>query len=283
MRRAALGVAALLLAGAVATGCSHDSQAASKTLVEGKRVDAAVTAALTGQRVSMMLPSGQANFVVTKPTARVDAARTDGSHDLVAAPGSELVGISWDLDLGIYPDYVNEVIAAPSEVMGRPKQVRVTLRAGDVSVGIPVGDMIATSEHPATPSWVAVPSGAPLQLAVTYDGLTQTADPSTGTVHAGPAKAFDRGLPWLHGDYYAVGYAYVKGGGWAGGGKTWIVVKEAEKGLTLDGVRGVSFHSSDEMTAVTAFLVKPKARMQLRWTTKSGRAKHETIDGTVSW
>lgn len=283
MRGVPLGLAALLLAGAAATGCSHDAPPAPKTLAEGTRVVGAVTAALTGPRVSVMLPSGQANFVVTKPTARVDAARADGSHDLVAASGSELVGIAWDLDLGVYPDYVNGVIAAPSDVMGRPKQVRVTLHAGDVSVDIPVGDMIATSEKPATPSWVAVPRGAPLRLAVTYDGLTQTADPSTGTVDAGPAKAFDRGLPWLHSGDYAVGYPYVKGGGWAGGGRTWIVVEGAAKGSTLDGARGVSFHSSDEMTAVTAFLVKPQDRMLLRWTTKSGRAEHRTIDGTVSW
>lgn len=283
--RGIVGAALAAALGLVAAGCGDDArQGVTVTLAKGHRADAAITAALTGDRVQVMLPSGRANFTVTKPRQRVPAEQADGRHDLVAADGTQLVGVSWSLDLGVYPNDLNTSIAAPADVMGRPKTVGLVIRAGGISVKIPIGDMVPDESHLSRPSWIAIPRGADPTLEVTYDGLTQSADPRAGTVAAGPAAALQSGLPWKHGEpAYAAGYPYLAGRGWAHGDRTWILVDTGTPGVTLDGVRGVRRHSDNaDSFHVTCFLVRPRKHMELRWTSAKGRVHHDWIDATVT-
>jgi hypothetical protein len=260
--RVVAGIAALAIMAATA-GCSgsatlrarHASTAGGTAVV-----NASYTAALTGRRVTLMVPSGRVDLTLTAPLRTVPAEQVERAAPLRAAKGRALVGVSWQLQRAGYTDTPNRQLTEPSAVFGEPQPVRLWLVTDGTRHAIPdVTTLGYPGNRPRTAVWVSVPTGVHAwQFQLDYDGVTQTVDTTSGKVEAGRAAALYRALPLDSRDtchlagrnvltsclvYFAVGYPYVTGAGWAPSGKTWALVE-----IVLES----NFHGAGSVTVAGA-------------------------------
>lgn len=269
MHRLVVGVVLLAVTGSAAACTSSASSLRARdpaTATSTQIVAASYTAVLAGKRVSLTIPSGRVDLVLTTPRSTVAAENVKGAAPLVAAKGAALVGVSWVLQRAAYPDSPNRQLAEPSAIFGDPQPVQLWLVTDGTRRAIPdVDDLTSPAERPNTAVWMSVPVGVRTwQFQLGYDGVTQTVDARTGKVVAGRAAALYRPLPLnargtctLAGSRvltscltdYAVGYPYVTGGGWAPPGKTWLLLQ-----ITLDS----DFHGAQQVTVAGA---KPQAEI----------------------
>jgi hypothetical protein len=243
--RIRLLVACLLTASAL-SACSDD---ASSTLA-GEVVPGRPSLEIVGDFGYVLLPSGRIDVVVGEAVGGVVAAdEASDDHDHHPPDGG-----SW-IPVHVFHDPYGD-LGVPLGVIGgspQPAQVALVVDGTTVSLGAPyrvVGEE-GTAASGLDNVWVAV-DGRPdeiesVQVAVTYDGLTQTLDPGAGTREAGAAEplyageptelpaqcdgsGFDRGRLRVDAAC-AIGPAqrtpYLPGSGWAADGGSWLVVGAA--------------------------------------------------------
>jgi hypothetical protein len=244
--RLVIGVlaAALVASSTACTGAASTLHARkSSTVKSGQFVDASTTAAVPGKHVSLMLPSGRADLTLTTPTATVPAERVERAAPLMAARGTVLVGVGWQLQRAAYPDSPNRQLTEPVAIFGEPQAVRLWLVTDGTRREIPhVGTLGEPVGRPSNAVWLGVPAGGRAwSFQIEYDGLIQTVDARTAEVTPSLAAPLYRDLPLdasgtcqLGGGEdvltscltkYAVGYPYVGGAGWAPAGRTWVLLQ----------------------------------------------------------
>jgi hypothetical protein len=265
-------LAACLLAAVALVACSDDAS----VTVAGEVVPGRPSLEIVGDFGYVLLPTGRVDVVVGEPVSRVvsaDEASDDLDHE---APE----GGSW-IPVHVFHDPFGD-LGVPVSLTGgapQPAGVALVIDGTTVNLGAPyrvVGES-GTADSGLDNVWVAVGERPDevesVQVAVTYDGLTQTLDPRTGEREAGPAgplyDAQAEELPALcdpHGFDRAglrldVSCAitpaqrtpYLPGAGWAEEGRAWLVIGTAvsvdrvfagrmsygvetiEPGMTVDG------------------------------------------------
>lgn len=282
------------------TACAGDDPV---PVAAGDVIPASSTAPVAGEPVYVMLPSGRAAVTVSEPTDEVPAAATSDGRELAAADGTVLVGVSWSLDRGAYPDNINLQVVSPDDVFGQPAPVAMRLVADGTPYDVPdVGTLAEpVDERTGTAAWVAVPEGAETwELEVEYDGLTQTVDLGTGDIAPSAADPLYRDLPGestracdISGAYFAsclvysgVGYPYSSTAGWAAEGRSFAVVsvslgEDTPTDLTLAGGRPVQQLAEQTFTTVV-FSVSSGRTLALRGRTTRPSGASADIRGTVA-
>jgi hypothetical protein len=250
-------LAACLLVAAVLTSvlaaCSDDVS----STVAGEVVPGRPSLGIVGDFGYVLLPTGRIDVVVGEAVSRVvraDEASDDLDHE---TPD----GGSW-IPVHVAHDPFGEM-GVPVGLTGgspQPAAVALVIDGETVNLGAPyrvVGEQ-GTADSGLDNVWVAVGERPDeiesVQVAVTYDGLTQTLDPRSGDREAGAAEplyvreadeltatcdpqAFSRARLSLEGSC-AIGPAqrtpYLPGAGWADEGRSWLVVGAA---VVVDSVR----------------------------------------------
>jgi hypothetical protein len=233
--------------------CSDDASAT----VAGEVVPGRASLEIVGDFGYLLVPTGRIDVVVGEAVTRAvnaDEANDDQDHE---APD----GGSW-IPVHVFHDPFGD-LGVPVEVTGgspQPAQVALVVDGTTVHLGAPyrVAGEQGTVDSGLDNVWVAVGQRPDeiesLQVAVTYDGLTQTLDPRTRAREAGAADplydsepaqltttcdpaGFDSGRARLDGSC-AIGPAqrtpYLPGAGWADEGRSWLVVGAA---VSVDRVR----------------------------------------------
>ncbi|WP_157571622.1 hypothetical protein [Nocardioides alkalitolerans] len=245
--RAVAAVAVALLA-AGTSACSP-----SAGVADGDTVAPAVTALVEGTTTRVMLPAGALDLTVGEPRDEVPAHQTATGETVAAPDGDVVLGVGWRLqptfadngaNFGTPGTYYDDATARTAE------RLRVRLRVGDETREVPVvagpddGRELAVTGA----AWLVVPAeGADAgTIEVEYDGLVQTLDLASGELDADvaaplyapyalptrvacPTGELDPGLAGvLEVDAGCTAQLlplpYVEGLGWAGAGRTWVVV-----------------------------------------------------------
>jgi hypothetical protein len=241
--------------GAALTACGDQGSATSA----GEVVVGHASDAVTGDSTFVLLPTGRIDLTVGDPTEKLTEEQVG---DVRRAPdGGGFLPVSWAHD----PFGESGV---PIGVIGaEPQEAQVTLVAGQTraDLGSPyrvVGDT-GTADTGVSTMYVAVDQGpdevGDVSFEVTYDGLTQTVSPSTGTRDAGvAAPLYDEPTIGVEAPCTSEGFAtpqvqpdiscvvnapqrtpYLPGHGWAEEGRTFVLVSAF---FTVDSVvvRGTS-------------------------------------------
>ncbi len=248
-RRVAGAVAGTVLAaslGASLTACS-DTQSATPP---GEVVPGRASLEIIGDYGFVLIPTGRIDVVVGEPSTD-DVSRDDAADDQThETPDAG----SW------IPVHVDHdpfgAMAVPVRLMGgspQPAQVALVVDGTTISLGAPyrvVGEE-GTAESGLDNVWVAIDERPDevesIQVAVTYDGLTQTLVPKNGAREAGVATSlyeqptepvdvacrpdgFDKPRVTVDASCTVAPVQrspYVPGAGWAEEGRTWLVVGAA--------------------------------------------------------
>ena len=285
-RVAATGLSIALLGGWL-TGCSSEEPDpfAPKVVKVGQVLDGS-TARISGD-ITVKVPSGPILFDVDTSMRSVSSTDVNGAVGGVrAADDAEIVKLTWERDFLAFGNDVDALMtgAKRSDDSGA-KPVGLTLVAGEEKIEIPEVGNASTVAHSA---YVVVPegTGTDLDLEVTYDGLTQTADLGTGAVDKGAAaELYDAPLdapdtltvgatssecPWARrvfngldpdiacGAQYVWSLPYVDGLGWAEPGTSWVLVE------------AYSIHFKATYIANNDFLARYRTQLT-KW--------HVTLDG----
>lgn len=239
-------VVALVLLGSSTTACAVLGIGAPDptTLAAGQTAGTSATASLTGTETTVRVPSGEIELVLTTPRRRVPPALTTAAGGLTAADGVALVGLAWVLQREV--DDRTFASGSLMDLVAVPQAIGLTVVAGGESYPLShVGTMLYDDHDEGTPRgtvWLGVPEGEPLRLEVTYDGVTQRVDATTGAVARQRAADLYRRPSvirqemcrtpdtirgrWLSASCLidSVRLPYVVEDGWPRPGKTWLVV-----------------------------------------------------------
>jgi hypothetical protein len=232
-----------VLVGAGLAACGGPAEAGAGDVVPGR-----ASVEVIGDFGFVLIPTGRLDLVIGQPTTDdvgPDAAEDDETH---AAPE----GGSW-VPVHVEHDPFGEG-GVPIGLIGtapQPAALALVVDGTTIDLGAPyrvVGDQ-GTVDSGLDTVWVAVDEAPDeiesLQLAVTYDGLTQTLDPSMGERDAGAAAAlYDDPLPEVETSCPTQGFAsdsesvrldlacsvsppqrtpYLPGAGWVDDGRSWLV------------------------------------------------------------
>jgi hypothetical protein len=175
LRRCSAAALGLLLLTPALAACGGDSAGVAAGDVVPARPDARI--ADSGSETTVALPIGDLLVTVGKPVREISADDTRQLEQLTATDGEVFMPVSWQYDttsLGAYARYL-ETTATPV----------VDLVVDGASYRIPPPEV---STEGAEAFFVTVSgSGDDPELKVEFDGVTQTADLTTGEVDAGAA------------------------------------------------------------------------------------------------
>lgn len=173
-RRSATALGLLLLAPTLAA-CGDDPAAVAAGDVVPARHEAGIAA--SGAETTIALPIGDLLVTVGKPVREISADDTRQLERLTASDGEVFVPVSWQYDttsLGTYARYL-ETTSTPV----------VDLVVDGASYRIPPPE--TATEGPESFFVTVSGNGDDPELKVDFDGVTQTADLSSGEVDAGAA------------------------------------------------------------------------------------------------
>lgn len=248
-RRASRFVAAALVAaGLLAGGCSLTDDATGG----GAGPGTLVTAETAPPQTYVELPFGRLNLSLHGPTRDLPTYDEEVDH---AADGASFVGVGWSVDTGRWPESITEEASAPEPSLALVVEGRrypldeAMLRSRGDDPDPDAGPL----EYWGT-AWQAVEgdpdelSTGDMQVEVTYDGVTQTADfGDPGWQDDSPARAaYNPSMPLqtTRGECGELGLprgyragqttscrvtvgttAWRQGLGWAKAGELWTVVE----------------------------------------------------------
>ena len=291
---------ALLLAGVLGAAALCACTDQPSPTVAGEVVTAPASLEIIGDFGFVLVPTGRVDVVVGKPRAgEVKPDEASDGHDHEAPDGG-----SW-IPVRVAHDPFGH-LAVPVGLMGgspRPAQVALVVDGTTVNLGAPyrvVGDQ-GTADSGLDNVWVAVDQRPDevesVQVAVTYDGLTQTLDPKTGDRDGGAAEPLyvaegeeleatcapddpvDRAvrldLACVVGP--AQRTPYLPGAGWAEVGRSWMVVGVAVSvGSAVVERTAYAVESIEpSMTVGTQDPLPPDERF--------GQVRHDPDRASVTW
>lgn len=136
--------------------------------------------AQTPESFSLTSPLGQAKFSIGKPVRELSKADTNDRKSRKAPSGGAFVPVTWNFTYTAgFPFGTLGAVAKPATL---------ALVAGGHSYRL---DTVGQSFSQSVPEYVAVSSTKDLKFALTYDGLTQTVDTSSGAVDSGRAAGIE--------------------------------------------------------------------------------------------
>lgn len=223
-------VVCLVAGAALLTACGDGEAATGDRVVVG-----AGSAELTGDEIPVVIPTGQFVVTVGEPTDTVPADDADDGEAHTAPEGFHYVGLGWR-PAGTAP--VAGVVLGDSD----PQPATVTVSGAERETAVTELAMDPADGPANGLAWVLLDADQPAELAVAYDGLTQTFDLESGDREPGPADGFydltatpvdcpadgpGRGAPgWQYSVECQVSpvtaVPYVAGRGWADQGRTWL-------------------------------------------------------------
>lgn len=174
-------VALLAAVALVASGCGDETAPESQP---GRAIEAA--APVQGTKASVAVPTGELTLQVGAPVTAVSADQTARLKAVEAPPDGTVLPVGMSFDQGAAP--LAGVLAFPA----KPTTVSVRACGHDYPVGdaYTVGDDDGSIGPVGAPGYyVTLPCapGADVGVVVSYDGVDQSVDASTGVVTSGRA------------------------------------------------------------------------------------------------